>query len=227
MSTSSQTSGTGIFAKLVAKFLVKWVKKSVSRRGSAQQPALSSTPSTVTGRPDRDRSRETFGDHTGSSGPREQTHQAPVTAIQGDDYGAHRGTSGTTVTTADSTVYDPAGLDRRLAAMWAPAERDQRGEALRGADPATLREAGLSDRQVAQAGAGRVPSGYQLERVPASGDGDPQYRLTPVSEQGQHNCHHVNREIFSLQIGDTTVISFPIGGRQITVVLGLGAAMAG
>ncbi len=223
MSTAGQIDGTGIFAKLVAGFLVKWIKKTHDG-GPSLMPALSATPTDVTGRPERDRSRETAGAHTGAAGPRASGMPAPVSALHGDDYGAHRGASAR-VCACDTATYDPVGVERRLAAMWDREQRRARRDALRAADPDTLRKAGLTDCQVRQAGQGRVPQGYQLEQTPGTGGSPAQYQLSPTSAQGQCNCNAVNDSISVSRFGAVTVISLPVGGRQVTIVLGGGAAM--
>jgi len=222
VSTSGQSGGTGIFARLVSKFLVKWVRRTLDR-GSAATPALSPVPGDVAGRPDRDRSRETAGAHRGAGGSRPVGPPPGSTTIAGDDYGAHRGVSAG-ARPCTSVTYDPSGLEARLAAMWNGDERVARAEALRGADPAVLRRAGMDEHQVGQAADGRVPGGYQMERVPASDAAPSHYQLTPTTAQSQCNCNAVTGQIRSLQIGDVSVISLPIGGTQVTVVLG-GAAM--
>lgn len=225
VSTSSQMGTSGIFAKLVAKFLIKWVKKTTSRSQGAQAPALSATPTEVAGRPERDRGRETFGSHTGSTGPREAERPRQEAALQGGGYGEHRGVT-TEACTCTTATYNP-DFDSQMAAMWAPQEREARSDALRAADAQTLREGGLNDRQVAQAGAGRVPSGYQLERVPATEPGGQHYQLSPLNQQSQCNCNAVNDQVFSQRFGDVTVISLPVGGQQVTIILGGAAVLAG
>ena len=274
VSTSGSMGSTGLFAKMVAKFLVKWVKKTLNKKRGSAQPALSATPSTVTGRPERDRSRENYGQHTGSQGPRDRvTNQ--TTTLQGDDYGQHTGSSGPRAASAqpqtaplmggnyghhtgssgprpsgfqtppgafqggnygehtgvsprprlevaprNNVVFDPRSLDRQLASLWNGGE--QRRNTLRQADPEGLRQAGLNDRQVAQAGNGRVPQGY---RCCLSADAQ-SYELTPVNQQSQINSNAINHQIISLQFGDVSLISLPIGGQQVTIVLGGGAVLA-
>ncbi|AQP47828.1 hypothetical protein BW730_10310 [Tessaracoccus aquimaris] len=276
MSTSS-SQGSGIFAKLVAKFLVKWIKKTRSDKGSSA-PALSAAPPQVEGRPERDRSRETIGAHTGSSGPRASEAPAPAAALQGGTYGTHAGSTGpraseapapatalqggtygthtgstgpraseapaqatalqggtygshrgvsTRIATIATATYDPVDVERRLAAMWNTGEKQARGDALRSADPGTLREAGMNQQQVAQAGNGRVPAGYQMERVPGTDAAPSHYQLAPTSAQSQCNCNHVNQSITEVRFGNVSVISLPIGGQQVTIVLGGGATLAG
>ena len=241
---------SGIFAKLVAKFLVKWIKK--TRDKGSNTPALSAAPPQIEGRPERDRSRETIGAHTGSSGPRASEAPAPAAALQGGTYGTHAGSSGpraseapapatalqggtyeshrgvpTRTATIATATYDPVDVERRLAAMWNTGERQARGDALRAADPGTLREAGMNQQQVAQAGNGRVPTGYQMERVPGTDASPSHYQLAPTSPQSQCNCNHVNQSITEVRFGNVSVISLPIGGQQVTIVLGGGATLAG
>ena len=111
--------------------------------------------------------------------------------------------------------------------MWNTGERQARGDALRAADPGTLREAGMNQQQVAQAGNGRVPTGYQMERVPGTDASPSHYQLAPTSPQSQCNCNHVNQSITEVRFGNVSVISLPIGGQQVTIVLGGGATLAG
>lgn len=91
MSTAAGSSLSGIFAKHVARFLVSWAKQTLGPDQTSPDPALRRTPSAVEGRPERDRSRETFGAHAGSQGARASEAPAPAQALQGSDYGAHRG----------------------------------------------------------------------------------------------------------------------------------------
>ncbi len=279
MSTSSQMGTTGIFAKMVAKFLVKWIKKTMNKgSGSQPTPALSAVPSEVAGRPDRDRAHEnlgahtgytgprasempqqatalqggTYGTHAGSSGPRASEMPQQATALQGGTYGTHAGSSGprasempqqatalqggtygkhrgvtTQAFTCEKATYDPAEVERRLAAMWNTGEREARSAALRAADAEALRAGGMNDNQLAQAGNGRVPSGYQMEKVPASEAAPSHYQLAPLNQQSQCNCNAVNDTIFSMQFGNVSLISLPIGGQQVTIVLGGAAVLAG
>lgn len=225
MSTSSQMGTSGIFAKLVAKFLIKWIKKTTSKSQGPQAPALPATPSDVAGRPERDRGRETFGSHTGSTGPRQVDLPQQAEALQGGTYGEHRGVT-TEVCTCTTATYNP-NFDSQMAAMWAPQEREARADVLRAADPQTLRDGGLNDRQVAQAGVGRVPQGFQLERVPATDAVAQHYQLSPLNQQSQCNCNAVNDQVFSQRFGNITVISLPVGGQQVTIILGGAAVLAG
>lgn len=190
MSTSSQMGTSGIFAKLVAKFLVKWIKKTTNKGQGSLPPALSAAPSDVSGHPER-----------------------------------NQGVS-TEACTCTTATYNP-NFDAQMAAMWAPQEREARADALRAADEHTLRDGGMDERQVAQAGAGRVPNGYQMERVPATESTGQHYQLSPLSQQWQCNCNAVNDQIFSQRFGDVTVISLPVGGQQVTIILGGGAVLAG
>ncbi len=253
MSTSSQMGTTGIFAKMVAKFLVKWIKKTMNKgSGSQPTPALSAVPSEVAGRPDRDRAHENLGAHTGYTGPRASEMPQQATALQGGTYGTHAGSSGprasempqqatalqggtygkhrgvtTQAFTCEKATYDPAEVERRLAAMWNTGEREARSAALRAADAEALRAGGMNDNQLAQAGNGRVPSGYQMEKVPASEAAPSHYQLAPLNQQSQCNCNAVNDTIFSMQFGNVSLISLPIGGQQVTIVLGGAAVLAG
>lgn len=222
MNKSTQLGGTGLFAKMVAKFLVKWIKKTLGLDTGRVVPALSAAPSTVDGRPERDRTRETFGEHRGSTGARANEGPAPAQALQGGGYGAHRGAA---VERASTLAYDPRDVERRMANLWTHDERSRRRAALRSVEPGVLREAGLSPRQIDQAGRGRVPSGYQLCESTGPSQ-QPRYELAPVSQQSQHNCNCANGQIVNLQFGDVSVISLPIGGEQVTVVFG-GAAVLG
>lgn len=248
MNKSTQLGGTGLFAKMVAKFLVKWIKKTLGLDKGRSVPALSATPSTVEGRPDRDRSRENFGEHrgsegaranespqaaqalqggsfgahTGGQGPRASEAPAAAPALQGGTYGAHRGT---TIQRPTSLPYDQRDIDRRLAAMWTNDSRQRRSAALMSAEPAVLREAGLNNRQIEQAGRGRIPSGYQLSESGPSNH--PRYELSRVTPQAQHNCNCANAQIVHVQFGNVSIISLPIGGEQVTVVLGGAAVLAG
>ena len=110
--------------------------------------------------------------------------------------------------------------------MWNSSERQARADALRAADSQVLRDAGMNERQVAQAGNGRVPSGYQMEKVPANSAEPTTYQLSPTSAQAQHDCNAVTHTVISFSFSDVSIISLPIGGRQVTIVLGGGAALA-
>lgn len=109
--TSSGTSLSGIFAKFVAQFLVKWVKRTLGIGAAPQRPALSATPSDVSGRPERDRSRETFGAHTGVTSPRASEMPQAAQALQGDDYGAHSGSAGPRASEMPAAVQAIQGDD--------------------------------------------------------------------------------------------------------------------
>lgn len=246
MSTSSLQGSSGIFAKMVAKFLVKWIKKT---RKSSSAPALTAAPSDVTGRPERDRAHEGYGTHAGSTGPRAQALPEQATALQGGTYGSHAGSTGpraqaapesvsalqggnygahqgvTRTATVSTASYDPADVERKLAAMWNTGEKTARRDALRSADADTLRQAGMNQTQVAQAGQGRVPAGYQMQQVPATDTTPSHYQLAPTTAQSQCNCNAANDAI--VQVGNVSVISLPIGGQQVVVVLGGGATLAG
>lgn len=219
MSTSSQMGTTGIFAKLVAQYLVAWVKQT---RDDTASPVLDRTPPAVPGRPERDRANENLGAHTGSRAPRTPPAQEPVSALQGGTYGRHRGVA-TRQDTCTHAIYDPTDVESRLAAMWHSDERAARSDALRGADPDTLRACGMSQRQISQAGNGHVPGGWQLEQVSAGDGAAAQYRLSPTNAQSQCNCNAVNESILAMRFGEVTLVSLPLGGQQVTVVLG-GAA---
>lgn len=193
MSTSTTAGTTGLFAKMVAKFLVPWVKKTLTTDTRSQHEALAAPPAPL----------------PGTTPPAQP--QPPYRPVQP---GVSR-----------SAVWDPRIADRQLASMYS-GEHTHRREALRAADPAALRRCGLSETQVAQAGAGRVPAGYQMEPLPQQA-GQAGYQLTPLTPQTQQNLNSVNLQIISLHAGDVSVISLPVGGEQITIVIGGGAVMAG
>lgn len=235
---STQASGgTGIFAKLVAQFLVKWIKKTRdAKRG--EQPALSATPSPLTGpRPDRDRSRENFGEHTGSQGVRAAGAAASAQTVQGGTYGEHGGGQGVRASEAPpaaqavqgGTYGQHAGTGGGVATAgparpnaytagqrpsWTELVRQEIRRALQNLAQQVLRELGLSDRQLAQANSGHVPSGQQLS--PA---GQGQWQMTPTSPESQlaTNAHHTQTS--GLAAGQTAQLQLPGGGRAEVLIL--------
>lgn len=231
---STQASGgTGIFAKLVAQFLVKWIKKTRdSKRG--EQPALSATPSPLTGpRPDRDRSRENFGEHTGSQGVRAAGAAAQGQAVQGGTYGEHGGSQGVRASESAPNVHavqggtygqhqgvstaGPARPQSYTAGQrpsWTDLVRQEIRSALQNLAQQVLRELGLSDRQLAQANTGHIPSGQQL-----SPTGQGQWQMTPTSPESQlaTNAHHTQTS--GLAAGQTAQLQLPGGGRAEVLIL--------
>lgn len=204
--TSASTGLTGIFAKFVARYLVRWIKKTVGT-GGPERPALSATPSQVTGRPERDRSREDFGEHTGSQGGRAFEDPGTARAIRGDDYGAHRGVL------ADRP-YRHRGAEERRAAMWTGDELAQQREALRSAPSEVLRDFGLGDEQVHQCRAGRVPPGHQVDEVAGN------WILFTNSPENQLLTNSFHDQLLDIRIGETRILRIPFGGNHVVLVLG-------
>lgn len=244
--TTTSTSLSGIFAKFVAKFLVKWIKKTLGIGQADARPALSPTPSQVTGRPDRDRARENLGQHTGSQGPRPDESPEPAGALQGDDYGTHTGAPGERAFedpgTAQAIQGDDYGAHRgvledrpyrhespeaRRASMWTGGDLERQREVLRGADPDVLREFGMGDKQVSQCQNGRVPSGHVLDKVATNTmlrlpDGLPQQNwvLSPVSPENQLLSNSFHNQLIDIRIGETRILSVPFNGTNVVLVLG-------
>lgn len=237
--TSTSTSLSGIFAKFVAKFLVKWIKKTLGIGQADTRPALSPTPSQVTGRPERDRSRENFGAHTGSQGARADESPAPAQALQGDDYGSHTGSAGGRAFedpgTAQAIQGDDYGAHRgvlqdrpyralspeeRRAAMWTGGDLEQQRQVLRNADSGVLREFGLNDHQVSQCQHGRVPSGHVVDRVPTGGS-QQSWVLSPITPENQLLSNSFHNQLIDIRIGETRILGIPFNGSHVVLVLGV------
>lgn len=214
--TSSASSLSGIFAKFVAKFLVNWVKKTLGTSQASPQPALSSTPSEVSGRPQRDRGHEAFGEHTGSSGARADESPAAAQAIVGDDYGAHRGCHVAPMPERTHTAMD---AEMRRAAIWSANTHAEGREALRSAPESTLREYGMTDRQVDQCHRGRVPQGHLLDRVASNSNGGA-WVLSPLSPESQVQVNSLHQQVIDIRIGDVRILSLPQGESSMVLVLG-------
>lgn len=218
--TSTSTSLSGIFAKFVARFFVKWIKKGLGIGQADHGPALSSTPSQVTGRPERDRAREGFGEHTGPQGERAFEDPGTVHAIQGDDYGAHRGV-------LEDRPYLHQSPEERRASMWTGVDLEQQREVLRGTDPEVLREFGLGEKQVSQCQHGRVPSGHVMDKVATNGmlrptGGFPQQNwvLSPITPENQLLSNSFHNQLIDIRIGETRILSVPFNGSNVVLVLG-------
>lgn len=91
VSTAAGSSLSGIFATYVARFLVSWAKQTLGPDQTPSGPALSPTPTAVEGRPERDRSRETYGAHRGVEAVRGyirdlalEGHRPPAGATAGE-----------------------------------------------------------------------------------------------------------------------------------------------
>lgn len=219
--SSTSTSLSGIFAKFVAKFLVKWVKKTLGIGQAERGPALTSTPSEVTGRPERDRSRENFGAHTGSGGARAFDDPGEARTIQGDDYGAHRGT-------LEDRPYRHLSPEERRAALWSGGDLDQQRQVLRGTDPGVLREYGLNDKQVEQCRHGRVPSGHLMDRVATNGRGETDlsqqnWVMSPITPESQLLTNSFHNQVLDIRIGETRILAIPTGGSHVVLVMGAAA----
>ncbi|NHB85554.1 hypothetical protein G7085_15615 [Tessaracoccus sp. HDW20] len=146
------------------------------RHGVVRDPGPLPVPGDVAGRPDRDRSRETAGAHRGAGEAR--TVEAPA------------GRPPSSATTSARTAASPPRPALHLGHLRPGRPRgpsrgdvDQpRARHPRRRPPrrrsGVLRGAGMDERQVSQAGDGRVPAGYQMERVPASAAAPSHYQLT-------------------------------------------------
>ncbi|GAB3817537.1 hypothetical protein GCM10028820_18660 [Tessaracoccus terricola] len=242
--TSTSTSLSGIFAKFVAKFLVKWIKKTFGIGQADRSPALTATPSQVTGRPERDRSRENFGAHTGSQGARADESPTAAEALQGDDYGAHSGSQDARAFEDPGTAqairgddygahrgvlqerpYQHLSPEQRRAAMWTGGDLERQREVLRQADPQVLRDYGLNDKQVSQCRNGRVPSGHVIDQVATNGMArvdlsQQNWVLSPTSPENQLLANSFHNQLIDIRIGETRILSVPLGGNNVVLVLG-------
>lgn len=204
---STSTGLSGIFAKFVARFLVKWIKKTLGAGSAPSGPALTGTPSQVAGRPERDRSREDFGQHTGATGGRAFEDPGEARAIRGDDYGAHRGV-------LQDRPYRHLTPEQRRAAIWTGDDLQQQREALRRADPEVLRDHGLNDKQVAQCQQGRVPSGHLVDRIATN------WVLLRTTPENQLLANSLHSQLVDIRVGETRILAIGSDGTHVVLVLG-------